>query len=474
MKMGTLAGEPMAAAVDELDNEPLLDEPSVSTALPGPMSAALLERQGERESSARTYPRRLPIAIHRGQGSYVEDLDGNVFIDFLNGAGALPLGHSHPELLEAIARQLPALTHGLDFPTEAKDEFAALQLAMLPDEMQGRTRIAFCGPTGANAVEAALKLCKTATGRGEIISFHGSYHGGSHGAMAVSSLVSQKAPVANQMPGVHFFPFPYGLRNPLGGDREDLGRRCVEYLERSLRDPHGGVQLPAAVILEVVQGEGGVIPASTEFLQGVRRVTRELDIPLIVDEIQCGCGRTGSWFAFEQHGIVPDVIVASKALGGLGMPIAVIMYDERLDTWTPGAHSGTFRGNQLAFAAGTASARIIRRDAILKNVSERGAAAMERLQALADSHEIVAEARGAGLMLGIELADPFTGEPLGDAAAIVQRAALQRGLILELGGRDDAVVRLLPPLNVSRRTLDQALEILDQAVEVAVSERAFG
>jgi diaminobutyrate-2-oxoglutarate transaminase len=440
--------------------------PAVSGPLPGPRSAVLLERQETRESSARTYPRRLPIAIDRGEGSYVVDLDGNVFIDFLSGAGSMPLGHSHPELIAAIQEQLPRFQHGLDFPTEIRDEFAAMQLALLPDGLRPSAKIAFCGPTGANAVEGALKLCKTATGRSEIVAFQGSYHGGSHGAMAVSGLVSQKERVAGQMPGVHFFPYPYALRSPLPGDADSLGSRCVQYLERSLRDPHGGVALPAAVILEVVQGEGGVIPAPTDFLQGIRRVTRELGIPLIADEIQCGFGRSGTWFAFDQHGIAPDVVVASKGVGGLGMPAAIMLYDGRLDGWSPGAHTGTFRGNQLAFAAGVEAIRIIERDGILENVTELGALALEALSELADAHALAAQARGVGLMLGIELVDPETGGPNQQAAVAVQRAAFERGLIVELGGRDDAVVRLLPPLNVTRATLDQALGILRESLAV--------
>jgi diaminobutyrate-2-oxoglutarate transaminase len=452
---------------DDDDAWPEFDRPEMHTDLPGPRSASLLRRQEERESSARTYPRRLPIAIARGSGSYVVDVDGNVFIDFLNGAGALPLGHSHPELVDAVREQLPLLTHGLDFPSELKDEFVSAQLSMLPEEMRASTKIAFCGPTGANAVEAALKLCKTATGRGEIVAFQGAYHGGSHGAMAVSALISQKEPIANGMPGVHFFPFPYGLRCALPGDPAGAGERCLQYFERSLRDPLGGVTRPAAVILEVVQGEGGVIPAPTDFLQGVRRVTRDLGIPLIVDEIQCGCGRSGNWFAFEQHGIVPDVIVASKALGGLGLPISVVLYHESLDAWQSGAHTGTFRGNHLAFAAGVTLLEIIRRDGILDHVKRMSMEALARLAGMAAEHECVAEARGAGLLLGLELIDPETGDADSAAALAVQRAALERGLIVELGGRGDSVVRLLPPLNVSRRTLDQALDILDEALGVA-------
>jgi diaminobutyrate-2-oxoglutarate transaminase len=193
-------------------------------------------------------------------------------------------------------------------------------------------------------------------------------------------------------------------------------------------------------------------------------VTRELGIPLIVDEVQTGCGRTGTWFAFQQHGIVPDVVLASKALGGMGMPIAIMLYDESLDVWSPGAHTGTFRGNQLAFAAGVAAGRIMERDGILERVRSLGEYALARLDELVQEHEIAGEARGSGLMLGLEMVDPATGAPDGDAARALQRAVLERGLIVELGGRDDAVVRLLPPLNVSQATLDQALAIIADAL----------
>jgi len=194
----------------------LQQRPAVRTPVPGPQSSRLLERQEQQGSSVRTYPRGLPIAISRGAGSYVEDLDGNVFIDFLSGAGAVPLGHGHAELVEAVSRQLPLLTHGLDFPTEIRDEFISAQLSMLPERMHTRTRIEFCGPSGANAVDAALKLCKTATGRSDIIAFQGAFHGCSHAAMTVTAQVAQKERVAGRVPDVHFFPYPYPLRCPLG------------------------------------------------------------------------------------------------------------------------------------------------------------------------------------------------------------------------------------------------------------------
>jgi diaminobutyrate-2-oxoglutarate transaminase len=433
--------------------------PHVSGPLPGPCSAELLARQARWESNARTYPRHLPIAIDEAAGCLVRDVDGNVFIDFLAGAGVLSLGHNHPELVHVVAKQLSKHTHGLDFPTPAKDAFTQAQLSMLPPAMRDRMKIHFCGPTGANAVDAALKLCKIATGRGDIVSFQGGFHGSSHAAMAVTGLVDQKGPVPNGVPGVHFFPFSYCSRCPLGLDPSTCATSCATYLERSLKDSNGGIPLPAAVILELVQGEGGVIPATLEFARRVREVTRELDIPLIVDEVQTGCGRTGTWFAFEQYGIEPDVIIASKALSGIGAPVAIIIYDEKLDVWAPGAHTGTFRGNQLAFAAGTEAVRITRRDDVLGNVRRRGAQ-VEKLLAPLQSLPWVWEVRGRGLMWGIELADPVSGQPAGNLAREVQARALRRGLIVECGGRDDCVVRMLPPLNVSADVIDTACGIL--------------
>ncbi|MDT8913871.1 diaminobutyrate--2-oxoglutarate transaminase family protein [Amycolatopsis sp. PS_44_ISF1] len=443
-----------------------LTGPSVHGGLPGPRSAEYLARQDRRESQARAYPRHLPIAIAEGSGSFVRDVDGNVFIDFLAGAGVLSLGHNHPELVEAVAGQLGRLTHALDFPTPAKDEFTEAQLAMLPEAMRSRMKLHFCGPTGANAVEAALKLCKTATGRGDIISFQGGFHGSTHAALSLTGLVSQKQPIANPVPGVHFFPYSYCHRCPVGLVPEHCATNCVEFLERSLTDANGGIARPAAVVLELVQGEGGVIPARPSFVRRVRELTRELDIPLVVDEVQTGCGRTGTWFAFEQYGIEPDVVIASKALSGIGAPVALIIYDRRLDTWAPGAHSGTFRGNQLAFAAGVRAIEIIERDGVLANVAERGRQ-LEELFAPLSGHPWVSDVRGLGLMWGIELADPATGAPASALALAVQEHALRLGLIVELGGRGDCVVRLLPPLNVTAEVVGTAAGILLAALETA-------
>ncbi|WNI14321.1 diaminobutyrate--2-oxoglutarate transaminase family protein [Actinacidiphila sp. ITFR-21] len=443
--------------------------PAVRTAVPGPRSQEYLARQEDAESNARSYPRRLPLAVARAQGSYIEDVDGNVFLDFLTGAGVLSLGHNHPVVADAVRRQLGDLVHGLDLPTPAKEDFTARQLAMLPGGMRERMKMHFCGPTGANGVEAAIKLCKIATGRSEIISFQGGFHGSTAGAMAVTGNTETKSQVGGAMPGVHFFPYSFCAHCPLGLTPDSCTTNCATYLERVLTDANGGITLPAAVIMEMVQGEGGVVPATMEFARQVREVTRRLGIPLIVDEVQTGCGRTGTWYAFEQYGIEPDVVVASKALSGIGLPVAVILYDRALDVWEPGAHIGTFRGNQLAFAAGVAALDVVRDEGLLENVRIRGEQLGKHFTALRERNRWISDIRGMGLMWGAELADP--DRPAGPearaaataAARAVQSAALRLGLICEVGGRDDIVVRLLPPLNVTAEQIDFAADILERA-----------
>ena len=220
--------------------------------------------------------------------------------------------------------------------------------------------------------------------------------------------MATKAPVANLMPGVHVFPYSHCADCPLDLRRDTCSTNCVALLERALRDPNGGIVRPAAVLVELVQGEGGVVPADRDFVRRLRALTRELDVPLVVDEVQTGCGRTGTWFAFEQYGIEPDVIVASKALSGIGQPVSIIVYDERLDVWAPGAHTGTFRGNQVAFAAGARAVEIVRRDGVLDNVRARSAQIGQRLDLLR-THPWVRDVRGRGPDVGDRAGRPGDG-----------------------------------------------------------------
>lgn len=444
--------------------------------VPGPHSQALLDSQAKNESNARTYSRRLPIAIAEASGSYITDVDGRVYIDFLSGAGVLALGHNHPEMVSAVQKQLTKITHGLDFPTPIREEFKRRQLEMLPATIRDKMKIHFCGPTGGDGVEAAVKLCKIATGRGGVIAFQGSYHGSTQGAMSLTSDTQSKAGLHNLLPGVHFTPYAYCHRCPLNLSADTCGIRCAELLVNTLDDTHGGVPKPAAIIVELVQGEGGTIPAPVEFVQRVATMASERDIPLIVDEVQTGCGRTGSWFTFEQYGFEPDVIVASKGLSGLGLPVSIIMYNERLDVWSPGSHIGTFRGNNLAFASGIAYLEVLEREDLLENVRTQGSYLLAELATMQQSSSLISDVRGLGLMLGVEMRGQqgaITATP-SEIAFRMQRAALRNGLILEIGGRENCVVRMLPPLNLTRRTADEALAAFSaglRSVQTELAER---
>jgi diaminobutyrate-2-oxoglutarate transaminase len=433
-----------------------------------------LEHQAARESNARSYPRRIPIALRKASGIYVQDTDGRTYIDCLAGAGALALGHNHPVVVDAIQR---ALAEGLpmqtlDLTTPVKHQFMEALLASLPAEFSAHARIQFCGPSGADAVEAAVKLVKTFRRRRTMLSFHGGYHGMTHGALSLTGYLGPKEAVTGLMADVHFLPYPYGYRCPFGEGGDRSHRLSSAYIEHLLDDPNSGILSPAGMILEVIQGEGGVIPAPDAWMQEIRRITHERSIPLIVDEIQTGLGRTGVLYAFQRAGILPDVVVLSKAIGG-GLPLSVVVYHESLDQWAPGAHAGTFRGNQLAMATGLATIRYVqehRLDEHARVMGERLKAHLSEIQARSES---IGDVRGRGLMLGAEIVNPDTPPdargcyPADPARALrIQTEALRRGLILELGGRSNSTVRFLPPLIVTAEQIDAIAEILTEAVRV--------
>ncbi|WP_433886569.1 aspartate aminotransferase family protein [Pseudomonas vranovensis] len=437
----------------------------------------LLARQSLQESNARSYPRRIPLALKRARGIYVEDVEGRQFIDCLAGAGTLALGHNHPLVIEAIrqvlADELPL--HTLDLTTPVKDQFVQDLFSLLPEQLRGEAKIQFCGPTGTDAVEAALKLVRTATGRNTVLSFQGGYHGMSQGALSLMGSLGPKRPLAALLAnGVQFLPYPYDYRCPFGLGGEEGVKVNLHYLENLLSDPESGVQLPAAVIVEVVQGEGGVIPADIEWLRGVRRITEKAGVALIVDEIQSGFARTGKMFAFEHAGITPDVVVLSKAIGG-SLPLAVVVYRQWLDTWQPGAHAGTFRGNQMAMAAGSAVINFLKEHDLCAHAQAMGERLAAHLRRLQEDFPQLGDIRGRGLMLGVELVDPqgqldAQGHPpvCPRLAPLVQRECLKRGLILELGGRQGAVVRFLPPLIITAEQVDEVAARFARAVAAAV------
>ncbi|WP_330174680.1 diaminobutyrate--2-oxoglutarate transaminase family protein [Streptomyces sp. NBC_01498] len=446
-----------------------------------PDARAILERQRARESSARTYARSFPIVPVRAHGMTVEGADGRRYLDCLSGAGTLALGHNHPVVREAIRRTLDsgAPLHVLDLATPEKDDFTDALFETLPRPFADRARVHFCGPAGTDAVEAALKLMQTATGRRGLLAFTGAYHGMTAGALAATGSVAVKEPVAGGGAAggeVTRLPYPYAYRCPFGVGGERGAALAATYTERLLDDPAGGVVRPAAMILEAVQGEGGAVPAPDGWLREMRRITGERGIPLIVDEVQTGVGRTGAYWAVEHSGVVPDAMVMSKAVGG-GLPLAVIVYDEAYDGWLPGAHTGTFRGNTLAMAAGAATLRYVTREGLTERAATVGARLAARLEGARSELPLIGDVRGRGLMIGVEIVDPegpldaCGARPVAPGpAARVQEGCLRRGLILELGGRHGSTVRLLPPLVITDEEAESVLERLTEAIAEAGAE----
>jgi diaminobutyrate-2-oxoglutarate transaminase len=358
---------------------------------------------------------------------------------------------------------------GLDIATPAKLDFIEQLMLSLPSVFAETARVQFCGPTGSDAVEAALKLFKTATGRRSVIAFHGGYHGMTLGALSLMGNLGPKSALVGFSSDSHFFPYPNSNRCPFGIGGEQGEDLSLTYLDNVLRDPESGITKPAMIILEAVQGEGGCIPASARWLRRLREITERHDIPLVIDEVQTGFGRTGTMFAHEESGIVPDAIVMSKALGG-GFPLAVLAYHQRFDKWLPGAHAGTFRGNQIALAAGAATLQYLRENGVPDDARRSGDYLQSKLRELSRRLSCIGEIRGRGLMVGAEIVEPDGTGPQnkraldGVLAKTIKRECFLRGVILETGGRYGAVLRFLPALTISETEIDHAVDILEQAV----------
>ncbi|WP_408056168.1 diaminobutyrate--2-oxoglutarate transaminase family protein [Streptomyces ureilyticus] len=436
----------------------------------------ILRRQSARESAARTYARALPIVPVRARGLTIEGADGSRYLDCLSGSGSLALGHNHPVVLEAIRKVLDsgAPLHVLDLATPVKDAFTTELFRTMPPGFADHGRVQFCEPTGTDAVEAALKLACAATGHTGVVAFSGAHHGVTAGALEASGGASDVR--------LTRLPFPQDYRCPFGVGGERGAELAARWTESLLDDPESGGPRPAGVIVEPVQGEGGVIPARDDWMRRMRDITSARSIPLIVDEAQTGVGRTGAFWAVEHSGITPDVMVLSEAIGG-SLPLAVVVCRDDLDVRQPGAHADTFRGNQLAMAAGAATLAYVRENRLAERAARLGARMLAQLRGLAADFPCIGDVRGRGLMIGVELVDPeevpksaaevaeTAGGTVGgprpaapELAVAVQRECLRRGLIVELGGRHSSVVRLLPPLTITDEQANAVLERLSEAV----------
>ncbi|MER5442869.1 diaminobutyrate--2-oxoglutarate transaminase [Streptomyces sp. NPDC002790] len=405
------------------------------------------------ESEVRSYCRSWPTVFDRAQGSRMYDEDGHEYLDFFAGAGSLNYGHNNPVLKRALIDYLErdSVVHGLDMSTSAKRNFleSFQNIILRPRDLP--YKVMFPGPTGTNAVESALKLARKVKGRESIVSFTNAFHGMSLGALAVTGNAFKRAGAG--IPLVHGTPMPFD--NYLDGQTPDF-----IWFERLLEDSGSGLNTPAAVIVETVQGEGGINVARAEWLRKLADVCERWDMLLIVDDIQMGCGRTGAFFSFEEAGITPDIVTVSKSISGYGLPMSLCMFKPELDVWEPGEHNGTFRGNNPAFVTAAAALETYWTDgaAMEKQTLERGEQVDEVLSALrTEYHDEIVEYRGRGLVWGIEFRDK-------DRAGKVAKRAFELGLLIETSGPDSEVVKLLPALTITPEELDEGLRTLTRAV----------
>lgn len=446
----------------DFENLSFTDAPLIKVTPPGPRSEDYLDYQSSHESSAVNYPKGMPMALRRAKGATVEDVDGNVYIDFFGGAGVMSVGHSNPEVIEAIEKPLWDLTHALDFPHPSRRALVEALLGVLPKTL---SRVFFGGPTGSDAVESAVKLAKRNTGRYPLISFQGSFHGMTAGALSLCSGLYFKEDFLPLLPEVHFVPYAYCYRCALGKEPTSCDLDCAKYLDYILEDPHSGVGKPAAIILESIQGEGGSIVPPEQFVPKIREICDEHEVLMIDDEIQAGFCRTGKMFACDHTGTIPDIMTMSKALGGVGLPISAIAYKEDLNTFPRGKHIGTFRGNVLAYAAGAAALDFMVKNKLAERALALGELMLSMLKELEKDSMIVGEARGKGLMLGVELVkDKATKEPAPELATKVRTLCHRRGLLIEIGGHYSNVARFLPPLVITEELAKRGIEIFADSV----------
>lgn len=412
------------------------------------MDAQIFE---DMEASVRSYCRSFPAVFAKGRNATLTDEAGNEYIDFLAGAGTLNYGHNPADISEAVVAylQCQGVTHALDMYTVAKRDFLAELRSVILEPRGLDYKVTFPGPTGTNAVETALKYARRATGRTNVIAFTNAFHGMTMGALAASGTLSKRGGAGIALNGVTRLPYDHYMP----------GLDSAALLDHMLSDPGSGVDAPAAILVETIQAEGGLNTASFPWLRKISEVANRHGALLIVDDIQTGCGRTGTFFSFEGTGITPDIVCLSKAIGGMGLPMALVLFKPELDLLRPGEHNGTFRGNNLAFVAARAALQYWKDPGFTARIANVAATVRDRLTAIATHHEDhCAHVRGRGLLLGLGFSTP-------ELAGRISQAAFARRLIVETTGARDDVLKLLPPLTVTDSELERGLDALEAAVD---------
>lgn len=403
------------------------------------------------ESQVRSYSRSFPALFDKAQGPFLYDSQGKLYLDFFCGAGALSYGHNEPRLKRAAIRYLEEdrVLHSLDMATVAKAEFLEAFQSVILGPRALDYKLQFVGPTGTNAVEAACKLARRVKQRSNIVAFTNSYHGLTAGALALTASSYYRNEFYINRADVAFLPY-----DGYFGRQVDT----IDYIEKMITGQASGIDLPAAVIIETVQAEGGVNVAGTNWLQQLAKICTDRGILLIVDDIQVGCGRCGTFFSFERAGIRPDIVLLSKAISGFGLPMSLVMLNPELDQWKPGEHSGTFRGNNLAFVTAAATLDFWKDDAFVERIRHNSQVLASGLDAISARHPAInAKVRGIGMIYGLEF------KSRSDAQAVA-RAAFNNGLIIELCGPSSNVLKFLPPFNIDAEVLQQGLDVVDRCI----------
>jgi diaminobutyrate-2-oxoglutarate transaminase len=410
------------------------------------------------ESEVRGYVRSFPVIFERAIGSTMIDQDGTEYIDFFSGAGALSYGHNNPIMKKSLLAYIEndSISHSLDMATVAKKGFleAFNNIILKPRGLD--YKLQFTGPTGTNAVEAALKIARLSTGRSTVVAFTRAFHGVSGGSLAATANQHFRQAAGYSLENVVFVPFEGYVP----------GLDTLAYLEQMLSDQSSGLELPAAVIVETIQAEGGINVASPEWLRGLSELCARHGILLIADDIQVGTGRTGEFFSFEDSGIVPDIVTLSKSLSGYGLPMSLVLMKRELDIWKPGAHSGTFRGNNMAFVCATVALETYwKDDALTADVHRKEVLVKNRLRALAEQYpQAQFDVRGRGFIFGLA----STAMP--ELAQAIAAEAFTRGLVVETSGPSNEVLKLLPALIIGDDTLNRGLDIIAASVEAVISK----
>lgn len=409
------------------------------------------------ESEVRSYCRSFKTVFHKARNARLWDTRGNEYIDFFAGAGALNYGHNNEKIRKKLVDYLleDGVTHSLDMATEAKERFLTRFREVILEPRDWNYKVMFPGPTGTNSVEAALEIARKATGRSSVLCFTNAFHGMSLGSLSVTGNAFKRKGAGIELSHSVFMPY-----DGYFGDDVDT----MAYIEKMLDDPGSGVALPAAVIVEAVQGEGGLNSASRAWLRRLEELCRSKGILLILDDIQMGCGRTGSFFSFDDAGIQPDIICLSKSIGGYGLPMALTLIKPEIDIWEPGEHNGTFRGNNLGFVAATEALTYWETDEFRLDIHRRELRMRDLLERVSEKHgSLVVEIRGRGMIQGVAFEKP-------ELAGKLSELAFESGLIMETSGPHGEVAKLMPPLTIEMSTLEQGLVIFENSIGKLAAE----